>query len=418
MGKTSGKFADTIIINSSQLLTLEKCSSGLDLLGAIDNGAVAIKDDLILETGPNSEIVQNYSNCNNIIDADNKLVMPGFIDCHTHLVFAGNRASEMEMRLNGADYLKILKSGGGIHSTVRATRAASAEELFILGVKRLDKMAENGTTTVEIKSGYGLNEETELKMLKVVSNLSSKHSLDIIATYLGAHTIPTDSDKNDYIEWLSGDSLKLFSQHAVFFDIFSEEGAFDLEETELLLNAAKRAGFKLKAHVGQFNDIGAAGLSAALGAVSIDHLENISDEDLDVMAKAGTVAVLLPGVSFFLQSSIFPDARRFIKRGIPVALATDFNPGSCPSYSMQMMITLGVFSCGMSVMDAILGATIYAARAINMDDIVGSLKSGKKADLIILDIEKPDEIPYYFGTNLVKKTIKSGREIRTFNTNA
>ncbi|MCK5672847.1 MAG: imidazolonepropionase [Spirochaetales bacterium] len=411
MGESVEYSADTIIINSSQLLTLENGSLGSGILGVIKNGAVAIKDGLVLETGLTSEIVKKYSNCSIIIDAENNLVMPGFVDCHTHLVFAGNRSSEMEMRLQGADYLDILKSGGGIHSTVRATREASEKELINLGLQRLDLMAENGTTTVEIKSGYGLSEESELKMLKVIKELSENHSIDIVSTYLGAHTFPSDTDRVDYLKWLSGDSLKLFAEYAEFFDVFSEEGSFNLEETELLLKAAKKAGFKLKAHVGQFNDIGAAGLSAALGAVSVDHLENISDEDLDIMAKSGTVAVLLPGVPFFLQSSIYPDAKRFVKRGIPVALATDFNPGSCPSYSMQMMITLGVFSCGMSIGDAILGATINAAKAINMDDTVGSFISGKKADIIILDIEKPEEIPYYFGTNLVRKTIKNGRVI-------
>ncbi|RKX86881.1 MAG: imidazolonepropionase [Spirochaetes bacterium] len=411
MRETAGKFADAIIINTSQLLTLENSSSDSDLLGILDNGAVAIKDGLILETGLTSEIVKKFSSCSNIIDAEKSLVMPGFVDCHTHLVFAGNRSSEMEMRLQGADYLDILKDRGGIHSTVKATRAASDEELFDTAVKRLDLIAENGTTTVEIKSGYGLNEESELKMLKVIKKLSENHFLDIIPTYLGAHTFPDDSNRVDYLEWLSGDSLQLFSKYAEFFDVFSEEGAFNLEETELLLRAAKGVGFKLKAHVGQFNDIGAAGLASSMGAVSVDHLENISDEDLDKMADSGTVAVLLPGVPFFLQSSIYPDAKRFIKRGIPVALATDFNPGSCPSYSMQMMITLGIFYCGMTVADAVAAATINAAKAINREDEIGSLKPGKKADLIILNIERPEEIPYYFGTNLVKKTIKNGRII-------
>lgn len=411
MEKYSSFFAETLVINSSRLLTLETDISKSDSLGSIENGAVAINDGLILETGSTAEILKKYSGCNNIIDVNNSLVMPGFVDCHTHLVFAGNRSSEMEMRLRGDSYLDILQSGGGIHSTVRTTRAEDFEKLFNLAVNRLDLMAKNGTTTVEIKSGYGLNEETELKMLKVIKKLAEKHSLDIISTYLGAHTFPSDSDKNEYLKWLSGDSLKLFSNYAEFFDIFTEEGAFSLEETELLLTAAQKAGFRLKVHGGQFNDLGAPGLAAAMGAVSVDHLENVSDKDLDLMAGSGTVAVFLPGVPFFLQSSVYPDAKRFKSKGIPVALATDFNPGSCPSYSMQMMITLGIFSCGMSVKDAILGATINAARAINMDDTVGSLKSGKKADLIILDIEKPEEIPYYFGTNLVKKTIKSGMVI-------
>jgi imidazolonepropionase len=411
MTDEAAKYADTLIIHSSKLLTLEKGRAGTDQLGTVIGGAVAIKDGLIIETGTTSEIMRIYSDCTNIIDADNSLVMPGFVDCHTHLVFAGNRSSEMEMRLKGMNYLDILKSGGGIHSTVKATRAASEKELFSLGVKRLDLMAKNGTTTVEIKSGYGLSEESELKMLKVIKKLSNNHSLDIISTYLGAHTFPDNSDKKDYLDWLSGESLGLFKKYAEYFDIFSEKGAFNLEETQLLLSAAKEAGYKLKAHAGQFTDLGAAGLAAAMGAVSVDHLENISDDDLGLMADSGTVAVFLPGVPFFLQSDTYPDAKKFIDKGIKVALATDFNPGSSPSYSMQMMITLGVFYCGMSVEDAVIAGTINAAKAIDMEKKVGSLAAGKKADLIILDIKTPEEIPYYFGTNLVNKTIKSGRVI-------
>ncbi len=408
MTKLRDESADAIIINSSKLLTLETDN---DILGTIVNGAVAVKDGFIVETGITSDIVDKYPHCTNVIDAENYLVMPGFVDCHTHLVFGGNRSVEMARRLQGESYLDILKSGGGIHSTVKSTRAASANDLFNIAAKRLNLMAENGTTSVEIKSGYGLDEDSELKMLKVIKELSEKHSLDIVSTYLGAHTFPSDSERKDYVSWLSGRSLNLFMDYAEFFDIFTEEGAFDLEETKSLLEAAKKAGFKLKAHVGQFNDLGAAGLASSMGAISVDHLENISDKDLDIMADSGTVAVLLPGVPFFLQSSVYPDAKRFIKRGIPVALATDFNPGSCPSYSMQMMITLGVFHCGMTVEDAVLGATLNAAKAISREAVFGSLKPGKKADLIILDIKSPEEIPYYFGTNLVKKTIKSGRVI-------
>ncbi|MDA3940936.1 MAG: imidazolonepropionase [Spirochaetia bacterium] len=402
---------DTLIINSSQLLTLERSSMGSGLLGSIVNGAVAVKNGLILETGTTSAIMKNYPDCLNVIDADGSLVLPGFVDCHTHLVFAGDRSKEMEQRLEGAEYLEILKNRGGIHSTVRATRNASRKELISLGMERLNRMAENGTTTVEIKSGYGLNEETELKMLQVASELGIKHSLDVVITYLGAHTVPEDKNRDEYVKWLGGKSLRAFRKNAEFFDIFCEEGAFSLTETKMLLEAAKLAGFKLKVHGGQFNDLGSPGIASLLGAVSVDHLENISNQDLDLMSEAGTVAVLMPGVPFFLQSDQYPEAKRFVKKGIPVALATDFNPGSCPSYSMQMMITLGVFYCGLSVTDAVLGSTINAAKAINRETEIGSIKAGKKADLIILNIKKPEEIPYYFGTNLVKKTIKNGKII-------
>ncbi len=395
------KQVDSIIVNSSQLLTMTES-------GAIPGGAVAVQDGVVIETGKTEDLLRIYPECPDIIDAENQLVMPGFVDCHTHLVFAGERSGEMEMRLKGASYLEILKSGGGIHSTVRATRDASAEELFNLGMERINRMARNGTTTVEIKSGYGLDEETELKMLKVARKLSAEHPLDVIVTYLGAHTVPTETDRKEYVRWLTGSSLETFSEYAEFFDVFCEEGAFSLEETKLLLDAAANAGFRLKVHAGQFNDLGAAGLAASSGAISADHLENIGDDDLDLMAEAGTVAVLLPGVPFFLQSPDYPDARRFIERGIPVALATDFNPGSCPSYSMQMMIALGVFYCGLTADEAVAAATLNAAKAIDREDQTGSLEPGKKADIIILDVKSAGELPYYFGTNLVTKTIKDG----------
>jgi len=411
-GNISDCPADTLIINASQLLTLESEGKVSDNpLGIIRDGAVAVKEGIIIDTGESRVIMKKYPDCPEVIDADNSLVMPGFVDCHTHLVFAGNRSSEMEMRLQGADYLDILKSGGGILSTVKKTREASGEDLYLSGIKRLDRMAYNGTTTVEIKSGYGLNEETELKMLRVASRLGREHPLDVVTTYLGAHTFPEDMDRKEYIKWLSGVSLKLFKTEAEFFDIFCEDGAFSPEETKKLLVAAKKEGFKLKVHGGQFNDLGSPGIAAVLGAVSVDHLENISNADMDLMAGAGTVAVFLPGVPFFLQSDKYPDGKSFIKRGIPVALATDFNPGSCPSYSMQMMITLAVFNCGLSIPEALAAATINSAKAINREEEIGSLGQGKTADIIILDIESPEEIPYYFGTNLVRKTMKCGRVI-------
>ncbi len=411
-GNISDSRADTLVVNASHLITLDPGRSVSDNpLGSIRDGALAVRDGVIVETSISRVILEKYPDCPEIIDADNSLVMPGFVDCHTHLVFGGNRSSEMARRLQGESYLDIMKSGGGIHSTVKATRNASAEDLFISGIKRLDRMAGNGTTTVEIKSGYGLNEETELKMLRVASRLGREHPLDIVATYLGAHTFPEDMDRKEYIKWLSGDSLKLFKTEAEFFDIFCEDGAFSLEETKILLEAAGKEDFKLKVHGGQFNDLGSPGTAAGFGAVSVDHLENISNGDLDLMAEAGTVAVFLPGVPFFLQSDKYPDGKSFIKRGIPVALATDFNPGSCPSYSMQIMITLAVFNCGLSIPEAIKGATINSAKAINREDLIGSLEAGKAADIIILDIESPEEIPYYFGTNLVQKTMKNGRVI-------
>ncbi len=419
------KPADLLIINAN-LLTLAGANrprGGEEMkeLCLIEDGALAVRGDRVLAAGTTVEIQRSYPEAGEIIDAHGNLVMPGFVDCHTHTVFAGKRSGEMEQRLKGVTYLEILKSGGGIHSTVKATRGATPEELYHLGFDRLDRMVEHGTTTVEIKSGYGLDEKAEEKMLDVINRLSREHPMDIVATYLGAHTIPRDIDRSEYMKWLGGDSLKRFRGKAEFFDIFCEDGAFTAEETKLLLKAAKKTGFGLKVHAGQFNDLGATKDAALLGAISADHLERISDEQLSLMADKGTIGVLMPGVPFFLQSDVYPDAGRFRKAGTPFALATDFNPGSCPSYSMQMMITLGAFFCGMEISEAITAATINAAWAIGRGNEVGSLEAGKKADVVILDITTPEEIAYYFGANLVQLTMKEGKvlyqrpELRTTN---
>ncbi len=399
--------ADRLIIGSSQLLTL----TGSEGLASVKGGAVALSGERILETGTTADLLDKYKECSDIIDAEGRLVMPGFVDCHTHAVFSGCRTREMEMRLAGASYLEILKGGGGIHSTVESTRKAAAEELFVSAYRRLNAFLDHGTTSLEIKSGYGLEYETERKMLSVINRLKWEHPADIVTTYLGAHTFPGDISRKEYMEWLKGESLSEFSEMADYFDLFCEEGAFSRDEAGELLSAAREAGFGLKIHAGQFTDLGAAGLAAEMGAVSADHLENIDDGQIKRMAQNGCTAVLMPGVPFFLQGKIFPDGRKFVDSGVSVALATDFNPGSCPSFSMPMMISLGIFSCGLTVSEALRGATVNAARAIGLEQSVGSLESGKKADIILLDIETPEELPYYFGTNPVSRVIKAGRDL-------
>ena len=407
---------DLLVYNSSKLVTLAgsgnyRTGKQMMNLGVIENGAIAAHDGKIIETGPSGELLKKYPNAVNTIDAEHKLVMPGFVDCHTHLVFGGSREYELSMKLAGASYIEILKAGGGIHSTVQATRDASKKDLKDLSISRLNQIMKHGTTTVEIKSGYGLEYNAEKKILDVIKELNDEHCLDIVSTFLGAHTVPKDIDRNEYINMLLDRAIPDFKDLTEFCDIFSEDGAFTYKETETILKTAKKYGYKLKIHSGQFNDIKATGLAAELGALSADHLENVSDDQLNMMKKAATAAVLMPGVSFFLMSDIYPNARKMIKIGNIVALATDFNPGSCPSFSMQMIIALACYQMKMSPEEAITASTINAAYAIDRADTVGSLEPGKKADILIMDITEPAHIPYYFGTNLVKTVIKNGKEV-------
>ncbi len=405
----------TIITNTSYLLTMagpDRARFVEEMLdnGVVQSGALAIADGVVVETGTSEDIAKKYQ-ADHSIDAGRRLVMPGFVDPHTHLVFAGSREKEMEMRLSGATYLDILKQGGGIHSTVKTTRDVTEEELHAISRKNIQRVLEHGTTTVEIKTGYGLDPDTEDKMLSVIFQLKKDGPLNVVATFLGAHTIPKDIEREEYIDWLTGDALEQFKEMAEFWDVFCEDGAFTLEESERILQTAKDAGYKLKIHAGQFNDLGATGMAASLGAVSADHLDHVSPEQLKLMKEHGTVAVLLPGVPFYLNSNDYPDVKTFHKAGVPIALATDFNPGSCPSYSMQMMITLACLKMKMSAAEAVTASTINAAWAIDRGKRIGSLEPGKQADCIILDVENSSQIPYFFGANLVKTVLKKGQVV-------
>jgi len=379
--------------------------------GEIKNGAAALGGGKILDTGTTEEILKRHPEVSNRIDACGKLVIPGFVDSHTHTVYAGNRTQEFGLRLKGATYLEILASGGGILSTVKATREASEEELYRLSKERLSLMMAHGTTTVEIKSGYGLDFETEKKMLRTARRLKETEPCKIVTTYLGAHTLPKDLEREEYLDLILQKALPELKDLSDFCDVFCEKGAFTYEESERILKKAKDLGYGLKIHAGQFSELGSAGMAARLGAVSADHLERIGDRELADMAASGTVAVLLPGASFFLLKEDYPPARRIISAGVPVALATDLNPGSSPCLSMQMAITLAVLKLGMTAEEALAAATINAAYACGLGETTGSLEPGKDADLLILSVNSPWEIPYYFGSNLVKTVICSGRVI-------
>ncbi len=406
---------DLLVVNASELLTLagpERPRAGLEMRdnAAVPNGAAALDGGVVIETGDSADLLRKYRG-RRTVDAAGRLAMPGFTDPHTHLVFAGSRENEMSLRLSGATYLDILKKGGGIHGTVAATRNASLDALLELSRRRTAQVLAHGTTMVEIKSGYGLDSPTEEKILDVIGLLKREGPPDVIATFLGAHTIPSSVKREDYLDWLLREAMPRFKEKAEFCDVFCEDGAFTPEESERILRSAKESGYKLKIHAGQFNDLGAAGMAASLGAVSADHCDRVSPHQMDLMREKGTVAVLLPGTSFFLGTDVYPDFQKFNEHGVAVALATDFNPGSCPCFSMQMMIGLAVHRMGMTAQEAVTASTVNAAWAVDRGKQAGSLEPGKQADLIVLDVQNAAQIPYYFGVNLVKTVVKGGRVV-------
>jgi imidazolonepropionase len=346
----------------------------------------------------------------NLIDAEGGVVLPGFVDPHTHLVFAGERSAEWEARMQGKPYLEILREGGGIQSTVQATRAATADELLENARLWAGRCLEHGTTTIEIKSGYGLDRETELKMLEVAQRLTGDDLPRVVTTYLGAHVVPTEmaADREGYLTLVEQTTAEIKERGlAQFFDVFCEQEAFTLAETERLLKHARRLGFGLKLHAEQFTSSGAAALGAKLGAVSVDHLENIDVDGLAALAGARQppVAVLLPAVAFHLGLDNHAPARELIAAGTPVALATDFNPGSAFNPSMPMVIQLACRQLNLSVAEAIMAGTINAAHALGLGAETGSLEPGKRADIIICDVPDHRWLGYAFGWNPVETVV-------------
>ncbi|MBN1480263.1 imidazolonepropionase [candidate division KSB1 bacterium] len=407
---------DLIIYNCGQLITMQgadrpRIGEEMNDLAVLPDGAVAAANGRIVAVGTTEEIRDQFRPVEEEINAESRLVMPGFVDPHTHLVFGGSREHEMARKAAGETYLDILKSGGGINSTVRATRKTDEEHLFQTALHRLNMVAMHGTTTIEIKSGYGLEPNAEAKLLRVINRLDQRHVLDVIPTFLGAHIVPGDWERNEYINWLIKEALPDFGELARFCDVFCELEAFTVEESVRILSAAAALGYGLKAHAGQFNALGGAGAAAQLGALSVEHLDFVDEDELDSMRENGTIAILLPGASFFTGAGEYANPATFIERGIAVALGTDFNPGSCPCFSMQMIIALACIEMKMTATQAIIASTLNAAFATKTAADRGSLEPGKKADLILLNIETPEQLPYYFGVNLVEKVIKNGRII-------
>ncbi|MCX8117493.1 MAG: imidazolonepropionase [Desulfobacterota bacterium] len=408
-----------IIKKAKELLTLSPAFSDESGLGILRDGAVVLNQGRIEWVGRTEELPTALSKESEgrVIEATGKVVMPGLIDSHTHLVFAGSRENEFEQRIRGRSYLEIAAEGGGILSTVEATRKAAFEELFWLGMSRLDRLLSMGVTTIEAKSGYGLSLEDELKILRVVRSLAREHWIEIVPTFLGAHALPREykADRKGYLDLLTKEMIPEVAREglAEFCDVFCEEKAFTLEESREILETGKRHGLKPKIHADQLTPGKGAELAAEVGAYSADHLEYVSPEGMERMAERGVVAVLLPGASFSLSMKRYPPAREMIEKGLAVALSTDLNPGSSMTESLPLMMTMGCLLYRMTPAEAIKAVTIHAAKAIDREREIGSLEPGKKGDLVLLDIPNYRYLPYHFGVNHVEKVIKGGRVVYT-----
>jgi imidazolonepropionase len=411
--------ADLVLTGISRLVTLApgRVPSARGRLGIVERAALAAQAGRVIWCGPADQLAAAVDTSGaRTLDAGGHAVIPGFVDSHTHFVFASDRAEEFQLRHAGVSYEELARQGRGILSTVRATRAASRPELHALAAARLASFAAHGTTTVEGKTGYGLDHASEEACLDVMLELSASEDLPaVIPTFLGAHTIPPEyrsapDDRARYVDLLCDDLLPAFAGRARFCDVFCERTAFTVDETRRILTRAASLGYLLKLHANQLGPSGGATLAAELGAVSADHLDFASDDELARLREAGVVATLLPGCSFSL-STAYPSARRLVDLGLRVALATDFNPGTSYCENMQMMLALAVSAMGMTLDEALEAATLGGAAALRLEDEVGSLEPGKRCDLAILRVPDERELAYHFGVNLVERTIVRGREV-------
>ncbi|MDZ7808606.1 MAG: imidazolonepropionase [Gracilimonas sp.] len=370
------------------------------------NSAVYIVEGFIKAVGSLSEVLDKVEGHPDILDAEGKAAVPGFVDSHSHLVFGGNRADEFAMRSSGMSYEEIAEQGGGIVSTVEATRKASKEDLKNLGRIRLQKALKQGITTMEIKSGYGLDLDTERKMLEVINELKEEQPIELKATFLGAHAVPKNSTKEEYLEVVL-EMIPEVAELADYCDVFCEKGYFTVDETRKVLEKGIEYGLKPKLHTNQFNDIGGVEMAIELGAVSVDHLEVLSEEDVERLARSETIATVLPGVSYFLNIPYSP-ARKLLDAGALVALATDFNPGSSMTISMQLLMSMACTKMGMSVEEALCCATQNGAQALEKKKL-GCISPGFQADLLLLDTDNFKDLAYFFGENHVHTVIKKGK---------
>ena len=408
-----------IIKNASELVTCKgkapKHGKDMSDIGLINNGCVVIENDIIIDVGT-FDILKKYDeNEYQVIDATNKAVLPGFIDSHTHLIFGGYRADEFSWRLKGDSYMSIMERGGGITSSVRATRNTSIEEFINLGMNRLNKILYMGVTTVEGKSGYGLDCETEIRQLKAMQKLNEMHPVDIVPTFLGPHSVlPEYKGKEDeFIQFMIDDVLPKVKEEnlAIFADIFCEKNVFTIEQSRKFLKAAQKAGLKLKIHADEMYQLGGTELAVELGCTSADHLLQASDDGIKQLSKSNTIATLLPATAFCLKEE-YARARYMIDSGCAVALATDFNPGSCFTNSVPLIIALAALHMNMTIEEIVTALTINAAAAVGRGDTIGSIEKGKKADIIILEYPSIHFLPYHAAVNIVEMVIKNGKIVK------
>lgn len=408
---------DLLILHAAELVTLrgpERARSKAEMseLSIIRDGAVAASDGVILDVGKTESILREH-NARGVerIVAKDRVVIPGFVDPHTHLVFAGSREFELELKAKGLSYMDILGSGGGIYRTVQETRRASDEQLFEESARRLESMIAHGSTTVEVKSGYGLDRAVEMRMLETTSRLAKAYPVDLVPTYMGAHVVPHEfaGRADEYIDFVVSEVLPEVARQglAEFCDVFCEKGVFEVGQCRRVLLAAKALGLGLKVHADEVRSSGGAELAAEVGAISAEHLVKPSDDGIMAMARKDVIGVLLPATPYASMSSEYADGRRLIDLGVPVALGTDLNP-NCWCESMQLVISLACHKMRMTPAEAITASTINAAAALGREKKVGTIEAGKRADMIVLDIRTYAQLPYRFGTNLCLAVVKNG----------
>jgi imidazolonepropionase len=411
------------LLHAAELVTLAgpqrpRIGNELSGLGIIRDGGLLIRDGKIDIVGASDEIEEAARDAEvraglAVVDLGGRVVLPGFVDAHTHLVFAGNRLDDFERRARGESYEQIAKAGGGIWSTVEKTRAASEADLFAQAKKHAEWLVKCGTTTVEAKSGYGLTLDDELKILRVMQRLNQETPLEVVPTFLGAHAVPRDSSAGEYVDFVINEMLPRVAKEklAKFCDVFCERGYFDIEQSRKILTAAKKLGLKLRGHVDQLTNSGGAKLMAELGAATADHLEKTDEQGIAALKTANVQPVLLPGSVYALGSTSYPRAREMIEAGLAVVLATDFNPGSSPTPSMPMVLSLACTQMKMSPAEAITASTINAAYSLNRGDAIGTLEPGKAANVAVFDCENYREVAYWFGFPQTHAVYVRGKQI-------
>ncbi|MDR3586548.1 MAG: imidazolonepropionase [Desulfosporosinus sp.] len=415
------QYADLLIHSADMMVTMKGHSErpargeGMSEIGLIYDGAVAIREGKIIAVGTTQEVLAGgwLGPETMQISAQGKVVTPGFIDPHTHALYAGSRENELSLKIKGVSYLEILKQGGGILATVRSTKQATDEEIKAQTGRRLQTMLSLGTTTAEVKSGYGLTLDEEMRALRLIKELDSELVIDLVATFMGAHAVAPGYSEEEFTNYLVDEVLPEIAAHAQaeFCDVFCEPGVFSVSSSERILAKAKQLHFKLKIHADELAAGGGAELAAKLNVISAEHLLQASDEGIAALAKQGVIAVLLPATSFNLAKNTYARAREMIRAGVPVALATDSNPGSSPTESMPFVLTLACLYLRLTPEEALTAVTINAAHAISRADQAGSLEVGKQGDVLILDIPNLNYLPYHFGSNPVGTVIKRGRVV-------